>query len=470
MKITVFGAGYVGLVQAAVLANVGNDVLCVEVDPVRLEALQGGRVPIHEPGLEPMVQQNAALGRLRFTDAARDGVQHGEVLFIAVGTPPDEDGSADLRHVLAVAASIGRHMDGPRCVVNKSTVPVGTAEKVAATIADHLAQRRVSHAFDVVSNPEFLKQGAAVSDCQRPDRIVIGTASEASEQLLRELYAPFNRNHERVVVMDVRSAELTKYAANAMLATKISFINEMAHVAERLGADIEAVRKGIGIDPRIGYHFIYPGIGYGGSCLPKDVSALIHTAKASGFEPALMQAVEQRNEAQKQVLFERINAYYGGRLEGKVIALWGLAFKPNTDDMRAAPSRVLIQSLLDAGVHIQAHDPAATGEARRLFGERSALHFADSPEAALEGADALAVVTEWPCFKAPDFRLMGRRLRDRMVFDGRNLYDPKVMAQHGLGYAAIGRGTPPASVQPPASATSSVGFSAVPRGGSPTPG
>lgn len=442
MKITVFGAGYVGLVQAAVLANVGNDVLCVEVDAARVEALQGGHVPIHEPGLEPMVQQNAALGRLRFTTAALEGVLHGEVLFIAVGTPPDEDGSANLQHVLTVAASIGRHMNGPRCVVNKSTVPVGTAEQVAATVAEALAQRGVSHPFDVVSNPEFLRQGAALADCQRPDRIIIGTASATAEHLLRELYAPFNRNHEKIVVMDVRSAELTKYAANAMLATKISFINEMAHVAERLGADIEAVRKGIGIDPRIGYHYIYPGVGYGGSCLPKDVSALIHTARASGFEPALMQAVEQRNEAQKQVLFERMSAHYTGQLDGKVVALWGLAFKPNTDDMRAAPSRVLMESLWRAGARVQAHDPAAMGEARRLFGERADLQLADSPEAALEGADALVVVTEWPCFKSPDFSLLARRLRDRIVFDGRNLYDPKVMAQHGLGYVAIGRGAP----------------------------
>ena len=446
MKVTIFGTGYVGLVQGAVLADVGHDVLCVDVDAAKVAALQAGRIPIHEPGLQPMVQANQAAGRLRFTTDAGEGVTHGRLLFLAVGTPPDEDGSADLQHVLAVARTIATHMAAPKTIVNKSTVPVGTADQVADTVRTVLAGRGAQIAFEVVSNPEFLKEGAAVADCKRPDRIVIGTASSTAERQLRELYAPFNRNHDRIVMMDVKSAELTKYAANAMLATKISFINEIAGLAERLGADIEAVRRGIGSDPRIGYSFIYPGAGYGGSCFPKDVKALIHTAQSTGFTPELLLAVERRNDAQRQTLGERIVAHYGGSLQGKTIAVWGLAFKPETDDMREAPSRYLLQALWAAGARVRAHDPVAMDEARRLFGERPDLALCDTPAQALEGADALAIVTEWKTFRVPDFGQMARLLKDRMVFDGRNLYDPAVLARHGLGYASIGR----PDVPPPA--------------------
>ncbi|MBY4594487.1 UDP-glucose dehydrogenase family protein [Ottowia caeni] len=439
MKVTVFGTGYVGLVQGAVLADVGHDVTCVDIDADKIARLQAGEIPIHEPGLAPLVQENYAAGRLHFTTDATEGVAHGEVIFLAVGTPPDEDGSADLKHVLAVARTIAQHMDGPRTLVNKSTVPVGTADRVAEAVREVLQERGVDIAFDVVSNPEFLKEGAAVADCKRPDRIVIGTQNPDSEARLRELYAPFNRNHDKIVVMDVRSAELTKYAANAMLATKISFMNEIANLAERLGADVEAVRRGIGSDPRIGYHFIYPGLGYGGSCFPKDVKALIHTARSAGFTPEVMLAVERRNEAQRKVLFDRIHAFYGGNLKGKVVALWGLAFKPNTDDMREAPSRTLMEALWNAGARVQAHDPVAMQEALRVYGERADLTLAASPMAALEGADCLAIVTEWQIFRAPDFDQMARLLKDRMVFDGRNLYAPDLVARHGLGYSSIGR-------------------------------
>ncbi len=439
MKVTVFGTGYVGLVQGAVLADVGHDVICVDVDAAKVAALQAGHIPIHEPGLEPLVQANQAAGRLRFTTDAAQGVAHGELIFLAVGTPPDEDGSADLQHVLAVARTIATHMTEPKTIVNKSTVPVGTADKVADTVRKVLETRRVALAFEVVSNPEFLKEGAAVADCKRPDRIVIGTRAPQAERQLRELYAPFNRNHDRIVMMDVRSAELTKYAANAMLATKISFINEMANLAEQLGADIEDVRRGLGSDPRIGYHFIYPGVGYGGSCFPKDVKALIHTAQSIGFTPDLLLAVESRNDAQRQLLARRIIAHYGGSLRGKTIAVWGLAFKPETDDMREAPSRYLLQSLWAAGAQVRAHDPAAMDEARRIFGERDDLVLCGSPTEALEGADALAIVTEWKIFRVPDFAQMAHALRDRMVFDGRNLYDPETITRFGLGYVSIGR-------------------------------
>ena len=446
MKVTVFGAGYVGLVQGAVLADVGHDVMCVDVDAARIAALQAGRVPIHEPGLEPLVRSGQAAGRLRFSADAAAGVAHGELIFLAVGTPPDEDGSADLQHVLAVARTIAAHMNAPRTIVNKSTVPVGTADKVAQTVREGLTARGAQIPFEVVSNPEFLKEGAAVADCLRPDRIVIGTASPAAERQLRALYAPFNRNHDRMVVMDVKSAELTKYAANAMLAAKISFINEIAGLAERLGADIEAVRRGIGSDPRIGYHFIYPGVGYGGSCFPKDVKALIRIAQDAGYAPELLQAVEHRNDAQRRVLFERIAAHYGGadKLAGKVVALWGLAFKPETDDMREAPSRTLMEQLWQAGARVQAHDPAAMTEARRLYperlrGEPPALTLCDSPLAALQGTNALAIVTEWKAFRVPDFARIAALLRDRAVFDGRNLYDPQWVARHGLTYVSIGR-------------------------------
>ena len=439
MKVTVFGTGYVGLVQGTVLADVGHDVVCVDVDAAKVAALQAGHIPIHEPGLAPLVQANQAAGRLHFTTDAAEGVAHGELIFLAVGTPPDEDGSADLQHVLAVARTIATHMAEPKTIVNKSTVPVGTADKVADAVRSTLAARGASIAFEVVSNPEFLKEGAAVADSKRPDRIVIGTSSPAAEQQLRELYAPFNRNHDRIVMMDVKSAELTKYAANAMLATKISFINEVANLAERLGADIEAVRRGIGSDPRIGYQFIYPGVGYGGSCFPKDVKALIHTAQSVDFSPEVLLAVERRNDAQRQVLAERILAHYGGHLRGKTIAVWGLAFKPETDDMREAPSRNLLQALWAAGAQVRAHDPVAMDEARRIFGERPDLTLCASPEEALQGADALAIVTEWKIFRVPDFALMARALKDRIVFDGRNLYDPAAVARHHLAYVSIGR-------------------------------
>jgi len=445
MKVTVFGTGYVGLVQGAVLADVGHQVLCVDVDAAKVAALQAGQIPIHEPGLDKLVTSNHANGRLRFTTDAALGVSHSEVIFLAVGTPPDEDGSADLQYVLAVARTIAQHMDGPRIVINKSTVPVGTADKVRAVIAEGLAARGASYGFDVVSNPEFLKEGAAVADCQRPDRIIIGTSNPTSEARLRELYAPFNRNHDKIVVMDVRSAELTKYAANAMLATKISFMNEIANLAERLGANVEAVRRGIGSDPRIGYHFIYPGVGYGGSCFPKDVKALVRTAEEIGFDPLLLNAVEARNAAQRHVLFERISAFYGGQLQGKTVALWGLAFKPNTDDMREAPSRNLLESLWAAGARVQAYDPVAMQEAQRIYGERSDLVLAADPEATLQGADCLAIVTEWQIFRAPDFGQLAQRLRDRMIFDGRNLYDPALVAGYGLGYVSIGRQPVPRS-------------------------
>ena len=394
MKVTVFGTGYVGLVQGAVLADVGHQVLCVDVDEKKVAALKAGQIPIHEPGLDALVVNNQQLGRLQFTTNAAEGVAHSELIFLAVGTPPDEDGSADLQYVLAVARTIAQHMNGPRIVINKSTVPVGTADKVMAVIAEGLAARGAQHAFDVVSNPEFLKEGAAVGDCQRPDRIIIGTSNPASEAKLRELYAPFNRNRDKIVMMDVKSAELTKYAANAMLATKISFMNEIASLAEKLGANVEAVRRGIGSDPRIGYHFIYPGVGYGGSCFPKDVKALIHTAKEVQFDPLLLNAVEDRNAAQRNVLFDRINAFYNGQLQGKTIAVWGLAFKPNTDDMREAPSRNLLESLWAAGAKVQAYDPVAMKEARRIYGERADLQLVDSSLAAVQGADSLAIVTE----------------------------------------------------------------------------
>ncbi|WP_429948994.1 UDP-glucose dehydrogenase family protein [Comamonas sediminis] len=445
MKVTVFGTGYVGLVQGAVLADVGHQVLCVDVDAAKVAALQAGQIPIHEPGLDKLVTSNHANGRLRFTTDAALGVSHSEVIFLAVGTPPDEDGSADLQYVLAVARTIAQHMDRPRIVINKSTVPVGTADKVRAVIAEGLAARGASYGFDVVSNPEFLKEGAAVADCQRPDRIIIGTSNPASEARLRELYAPFNRNHDKIVVMDVRSAELTKYAANAMLATKISFMNEIANLAERLGANVEAVRRGIGSDPRIGYHFIYPGVGYGGSCFPKDVKALVRTAEEIGFDPLLLNAVEARNAAQRHVLFERISAFYGGQLQGKTVALWGLAFKPNTDDMREAPSRTLLESLWAAGARVQAYDPVAMQEAQRIYGARSDLVLAADPEATLQGADCLAIVTEWQIFRAPDFGQLAQRLGDRMIFDGRNLYDPALVAGYGLGYVSIGRQPVPRS-------------------------
>ncbi len=442
MRVAIFGTGYVGLVTGTCLAEVGHDVVCVDIDQAKVDGLNRGVIPIYEPGLEPMVKANHAAGRLAFTTDAAAAIAHGQVVFIAVGTPPDEDGSADLQYVLAVARTIGRHLTVPTVVVNKSTVPVGTADKVRAAIAEALAARSVAIAFDVVSNPEFLKEGDAVADCMRPDRIVIGAANADSVALMRRLYAPFNRNHDRVVEMDVRSAELTKYAANAMLATKISFMNEIANIAERVGADIEQVRQGIGSDPRIGWHFIYPGAGYGGSCFPKDVQALARTAQQHGHAPRLLDAVEAVNEAQKGHLFELIQRHYvaGEGVRGKTFAVWGLAFKPNTDDMRAASSRRLLAQLWEAGARVRAYDPEAMHEARRIFGERADLVFCESAYEALEGADALAVVTEWKQFRSPDFARIAAALGDAVVFDGRNLYPPQDIEAAGLAYYGIGRG------------------------------
>jgi UDPglucose 6-dehydrogenase len=456
MKVTVFGTGYVGLVQGAVLAEVGHDVLCVDVDAGKIARLERGEIPIYEPGLEDLVRKNHAEGRLSFTTDAERGVAHARIQFIAVGTPPDEDGSADMRHVMGVTAAIARAMTEPKVIVTKSTVPVGTADKVRARVAEMLASRGSALAFDVVSNPEFLKEGAAVADCMRPERIIVGTSEPASEELLREVYAPFSRNHDKLIVMDVRSAELTKYAANCMLATKISFMNEMANLAERLGADIEAVRQGIGSDSRIGYQFIYPGAGYGGSCFPKDVKALIATAREAGFEPEVLAAVEARNDAQKGVLFEKIRRHYGGRLEGRTFALWGLAFKPQTDDMREAASRTLMEALWAAGARVQAYDPQAMEEAQRIYGDRAELTLCGTKEAALREADALVVVTEWQAFRAPDFDLIRDKLKAPVIFDGRNLFEPARMARKGFAYYGIGRGL----VEPPAAAEAAAASSA----------
>lgn len=444
MKVTVFGIGYVGLVQAAVLAEVGHDVMCVDVDARKVENLKNGIIPIYEPGLTPLVKSNYAAGRLTFTTDAKSGVDHGEIQFIAVGTPPDEDGSADLQYVLAVAKTIATHMQSHKIVVDKSTVPVGTADKVRAAITEVLQARGSELAFDVVSNPEFLKEGAAVSDCMKPDRIVIGSDNADAVEMMRELYAPFNRNHDRLICMDVRSAELTKYAANCMLATKISFMNEMANLAERLGADIEMVRKGIGSDPRIGYHFIYPGCGYGGSCFPKDVQALVRTSESIGYQPQLLQAVEAVNNRQKYRLPTLIKQHFGEDLRGKTFALWGLSFKPNTDDMREASSRVLMEELWQAGAKVQAYDPEAMEETQRIYGLRDDLLLLGTKDAALNNADALIICTEWQNFRAPDFDLLKNKLRHPVIFDGRNLYEPERMQKRGFTYYAIGRG---ASVQ-----------------------
>jgi len=440
MKVTIFGTGYVGLVTGACLAEMGNHVACVDIDAAKVERLTRGEIPIYEPGLEPIVKRNHASGQLDFTTDAAPAIAHGQVLFIAVGTPPDEDGSADLKYVLGVARTIGQHLDRYAVVVNKSTVPVGTADRVRKAIADELAARGVQVEFDVVSNPEFLKEGDAVEDCLRPDRIIIGSSSERAVGVLRKLYAPFNRNHDRTVVMDERSAELTKYAANAMLATKISFMNEIANIAERVGADVELVRQGIGSDPRIGYHFIYPGAGYGGSCFPKDVKALPYSSRAHGHEPKLLDAVEAVNVQQKRKLFALLERHFEGRLAGRTIALWGLAFKPNTDDMRDAPSRTLLDQLWDAGASVRAYDPEATAEAERLFGVRADLVLCEQPYAALEGADALVVVTEWKEFRSPDLERVRATLKEPVIFDGRNIFEPKAIEAAGIAYYGIGRG------------------------------
>ncbi len=440
MRVTVFGSGYVGLVTGACLADVGNQVICVDVDAGKVARLQAGEVPIHEPGLDELIARNAKAGRLRFTIDAAEGVAHGLFQLIAVGTPPDEDGSADLQYVLAVARTIGEHMSEYRIVIDKSTVPVGTADKVSAEIAAALARRNLSVEYDVVSNPEFLKEGAAIDDFMRPDRVVVGTSNPRVMELMRALYEPFTRSRERFVVMDVRSAELTKYAANAMLATKISFMNELSRIAEQVGADIEKVRVGIGSDSRIGYSFMYPGAGYGGSCFPKDVKALVRTAQQLGVATPLLQAVETVNATQKRVLFNKIEAYFGGQLRGRTIACWGLAFKPNTDDMREASSRVLIEALWAVGARVRAYDPVAMDEARRIYGERSDFALVDSALAAAEGADALAIVTEWKEFRSPDFEALRARLKQPVIFDGRNLYEPSLIQRFGLEYYAIGRG------------------------------
>jgi UDPglucose 6-dehydrogenase len=439
MRITIFGSGYVGLVTGACLADAGNHVLCVDVDERKTAMLQRGEVPIHEPGLEALIKRSAAAGRLTFTTNAKEGVDHGLFQLIAVGTPPDEDGSADLRYVLAVARTIGEHMNGYKVVVTKSTVPVGTADKVRSAVGESLKQRRAAVEFDMVSNPEFLKEGAAIADFMKPDRVVVGTDSDHAAELMRSLYEPFTRNHDRMIVMDVRSAELTKYAANAMLATKISFMNELANLAERFGADIESVRIGLGSDPRIGYAFIYPGVGYGGSCFPKDVQALQRSAQDVGFEATILAAVESVNNRQKQVLFTKIKAHFGD-LRDKTVAIWGLAFKPNTDDMREASSRVLMESLWSAGVKVRAYDPVAMPECLRIYGERADLTLCATGPEALQGADALAIVTEWQEFRSPDFEHIKTVLRTPVIFDGRNLYDPDQMAKAGFSYYAIGRG------------------------------
>jgi len=440
MKVTVFGIGYVGLVQAAVLAEVGHDVLCVDVDARKVENLKSGNIPIYEPGLTPLVQQNYESGRLQFTTDAKAGVNHGIMQFIAVGTPPDEDGSADLKYVTAVARTIAQYMTDHKVVLDKSTVPVGTAEKVRAVMQETLGARDSTLTFDVVSNPEFLKEGAAVADCMRPERIVVGTDNENVVELLRELYEPFNRNHDRMILMDIRSAELTKYAANCMLATKISFMNEISNLAELLGADIEKVRQGIGSDPRIGYHFIYPGCGYGGSCFPKDVQALIRTAEHIGYQPKLLQAVEDVNYQQKDKLPQFIKRHFGDDLQGKTFAIWGLSFKPNTDDMREASSRVLMETLWQAGAQVQAFDPEAMDETQRIYGHRADLTLMGTKEAALHGADALVICTEWKNFRAPDFDTIKSALKQPVIFDGRNLYDPDRLASRGFVYYGIGRG------------------------------
>ncbi|WP_196137766.1 UDP-glucose/GDP-mannose dehydrogenase family protein [Aliikangiella sp. G2MR2-5] len=440
MKVTVFGIGYVGLVQGAVLASVGHDVVCVDVDERKVKDLENGIIPIYEPGLTSLVNENVHAGRLKFTTDSEFAVDHGRFQFIAVGTPPDEDGSADLKYVLAVAETIATYMEDEKIIIDKSTVPVGTADRVSKVIQAKLDARQVDQKYSVVSNPEFLKEGAAVSDCLKPDRIIIGTECDTAIAAMRELYAPFSRNHEKLIVMDVRSAELTKYAANCMLATKISFMNEMSNLAEKLGADIEAVRQGIGSDPRIGYQFIYPGCGYGGSCFPKDVQALIRTAKEIDYAPQILEAVEAVNNRQKNKLFEYIKSYFGKSIEGKTIALWGLSFKPNTDDMREASSRTLMEALWHNGVTVKAFDPEAMKECERIYGQRDDLVLCNTKELTLIHADALVICTEWNQFRAPDFELIGQSLTNKVIFDGRNLYEPKLMTEKGFSYYAIGRG------------------------------
>lgn len=444
MKVTVFGSGYVGLVTGACLAEVGHEVICVDIDEHKINQLKQGQIPIYEPGLDEMVQNNSQTGRLLFTTDIAMGVEHGLLQFIAVGTPPDEDGSADLQYVLAVAKSIGEHMQDYKVIINKSTVPVGTADKVRAALSQKLEEAGKEIDFDVVSNPEFLKEGSAIDDFMKPDRIVVGVEMSHATDLMTELYAPFNQEHNRLLIMAVRSAEFTKYAANAMLATKISFMNEMANMAEKVGVDIEEVRHGISLDARIGKHFLYPGSGYGGSCFPKDVKALERIAQNQEEDGWMLHAVEAVNKAQKRILFQKINRYFKGDLKNKVFALWGLAFKPETDDMREAPSRILLEALWTAGAKVRAYDPAAMIETRRIYGERDDLLLCDNKESAINGVDALIVQTEWSEFKNPDFAVLKNQLKQALIFDGRNIYDPKALAQDGFIYYGIGRG---ASIQ-----------------------
>ncbi len=439
MKISIIGTGYVGLVSGACLAEVGNHVLCLDVDPNKIAILRSGGIPIYEPGLQAMVKRNEEAGRLAFTTDIAESVAYGQVQIIAVGTPPDEDGSADLQHVVEAARNIGRHMNDRKVIVDKSTVPVGTAEKVRVAIQNELGARALNVPFSVVSNPEFLKEGAAVDDFMKPDRIVVGAEDPYAIEVMRALYAPFQRNHERLILMDIKSAELTKYAANAMLATRISFMNELALLAERLGADIERVRQGIGSDPRIGYQFLYPGCGYGGSCFPKDVQALMRTAAGNGLDLKILKSVEVVNQRQKSVLLDKIVMRFGENLNGQHFAIWGLAFKPNTDDMREAPSRVLIDGLCARGATVAAYDPAAMDEARHIYGKQNSVRFATSPENALLGADALVIVTEWKEFRSPDFNEIKSILRHPLIYDGRNLYEPALVRQAGLEYFGIGR-------------------------------
>ena len=439
MKASIIGTGYVGLVTGACLAEVGNHIKCFDVDERKINMLREGDIPIFEPGLKEIVRNNVAAGRLSFTTDAAESAKYAKLQMIAVGTPPGEDGSADLQYVLAAARSIGEHMDGPRVIVDKSTVPVGTADKVKKAVAETLQKRGAKHAYSVVSNPEFLKEGAAVEDFMRPDRIVIGAEDPDAIAAMRELYAPFQRNHERLQLMDIRSAELTKYAANAMLATRISFMNELALLAEKLGADIEHVRIGIGSDPRIGYHFLYPGAGYGGSCFPKDVMALLRTGDEHGVELKVVKAVDAANERQKGVMAEKVVKRFGNDLKGKRFALWGLAFKPNTDDMREAPSLVVIKALLERGAAVCAYDPVAMDEARRIYGKERSVSFAASAMDAVKDSDALIIMTEWKAFRSPDFDELKKMLREPVIVDGRNLYEPSVVASHGLEYYPIGR-------------------------------
>ncbi len=439
MRVSIFGTGYVGLVTGSCLAHSGHQVTCVDIDEDKVKRLTAGEIPIFEPGLEGIVKQSVKEGRLTFSTSAKAAVDYAEVIFIAVGTPPDEDGAADLRYVLQVAASVGEHMQDYRLVINKSTVPVGSADKVKAKIAEVLAERGADIPYDVASNPEFLKEGAAVGDFMKPDRIIVGAESERVEKLMRELYAPFNRNHDKLMFMDVRSAELTKYAANAMLATKISFMNELSRIAEKLDADIELVRRGIGSDPRIGYSFIYPGCGYGGSCFPKDVKALVRTANSIDEPAELLTAVESVNDSQKAVLVDKVKRHFNGDLAGKTIAVWGLAFKPNTDDMREAPSRVFIEAMWEAGAKVKAYDPEAMEETARIYGTRDDLELCSMAHDAVAEADALVVCTEWSAFRSPDWEAVGDLLKNKVVFDGRNLYEPDLMAEKGYVHYAIGR-------------------------------